>query len=700
MKNKINNKGITLLALVVTIIVLLILASIVAYNGIDMINSSKLTVFTTEMKLMQTEVNAIYDKWKDGDSVLGKTGDEILTIGKDISTVSQQASLVFQTGESGITDNTGYRYFDSETIQALKIDGVEQEFFVNISKRSVISFKGLKYDDVMYYTLKQLPDGFYNVEYENKNEGKVPTFDVTSRKVSENKWEITVSNIQFDGNIEKWKVKYKKEGRSYWKTSETFIVDSEGTYDIVIFNNDIISNEKTAVVGIIEPESIEIGGTAFSREIGQIEINFLEGTTYRKGNANAPLIDEDEMIPVNWNGTNWVVTDQTNWDYSYGATDTTKKWANVMLKDTLVLDGMSNEQVQEASIADMEGKTVTTEGSMLVWLPRYAYRIVYFNSSESKNLYKEGNLTEDVGVLNGSIVGYSDARGLVDSTGKTPTGMSTPVTSIGVGKELLRPHPAFETDFSQGGWDTRLTGIWMGKFETTGKVNSKITIKPNTAAYTTQTIGTFYTEAQDLGIANSHMAKNSEWGAMAYLTESEYGRNGVAVTSNSTNTITGQGDYKTKTVQSTTGNIYGIYDTAGGSYEWIASYIADSSRNYGNSFASTNSSASEAKNDKTESTKFATVYEMSDVNSYEKNYIANTNKKFGDATIETSTNGTSTTAWYSALSNFVGKYYTYGYPFFERSGYYGSTNAGTFYFSGYNGSKDDWYSFRVCASVQ
>ena len=46
------------------------------------------------------------------------------------------------------------------------------------------------------------------------------------------------------------------------------------------------------------------------------------------------------MVPVNWNGTNWVVTDEENWDYSYD--ETNKKWANVMLKDVLVLENMTN----------------------------------------------------------------------------------------------------------------------------------------------------------------------------------------------------------------------------------------------------------------------------------------------------------------------------------------------------------------------
>ena len=44
---KLNSKGITLVALVITIIVLLILSSIATYSGLNVVKSSKLTVFTT-----------------------------------------------------------------------------------------------------------------------------------------------------------------------------------------------------------------------------------------------------------------------------------------------------------------------------------------------------------------------------------------------------------------------------------------------------------------------------------------------------------------------------------------------------------------------------------------------------------------------------------------------------------------------------
>jgi len=43
-------------------------------------------------------------------------------------------------------------------------------FFVNVDKRSIISTVGFVYDGKTYYTLEQVPDGVYNVEY-NDTEG-------------------------------------------------------------------------------------------------------------------------------------------------------------------------------------------------------------------------------------------------------------------------------------------------------------------------------------------------------------------------------------------------------------------------------------------------------------------------------------------------------------------------------------------------
>ena len=249
--NKKDSKGITLVNLVITIAVLIILASIATYSGVDVIRQSKLGKFTAEMKVMQTQVNDLYQKYTDGTSVtVGSntyTGEDILNkIGQDLPS---SADSVFTSGASGITDKTGYRYYDQDIIKELNIDGVEGEFYVNVKNRSVISAEGLEYDGTTYYTLEQLPNGLYNVSYENKNTGK-PTFDVSTEKINDDSWRINISNIQYDGYIEKWQVKYQKEGQSYWSTSEdlSFVVSNTGKYNIKLVNGDVESEVVTCEI--------------------------------------------------------------------------------------------------------------------------------------------------------------------------------------------------------------------------------------------------------------------------------------------------------------------------------------------------------------------------------------------------------------------------------------------------------------------
>lgn len=234
-----NRKGITLVSLVITIVVLLILASITTYSGIEVIKSSRLTTFTTEMKIMQTQVNELYQKYKDGDST-------VLDLGKDLNIVSEQANKVLNA--SGITEQSGYRYFDQNTIKdVLKIEGVEGEFFVNIKTRSVVSYEGFKYDDKIYYTLEQLPNSLYNVEYDYEDRNiDEPTFETNVEKIGESKWRVTISNIQYEGYIDKWQVNYKLNESNNWNTSEdlSFIVNQEGTYIIKIVNGNVKSEEK------------------------------------------------------------------------------------------------------------------------------------------------------------------------------------------------------------------------------------------------------------------------------------------------------------------------------------------------------------------------------------------------------------------------------------------------------------------------
>ena len=488
--------------------------------------------------------------------------------------------------------------------------------------------------------------------------------------------EITEENLEIELNE---MIGPRNEDYTLVKDGENFIVtytDSKRSYQID-------ANGRVTEIEIKEPEDKpEVSqDPAFSRAYGVIEIQFLNGTSYDTTTTpNEPNMTSD-MKAVYWeNGEEKVEGESADFDKS--------KWYNYIAQAGATTSGGTSKWANAK----------TSDGSYWVWIPRYAYRIVYFDTEAHRDAYRADN-TQTAG-----IIGYSDARGLVDKDGKTPSDLQEPVTSIGVGENKLRPHPAFEdgssSGFTQGEWDTKLEGIWVAKYEVS---QSGTTIKsiPGVSSYRSITIGTMYTKGYDYDREKeSHMMKNSEWGAVAYLTESKYGRNGTAVTINSNSSYYTGGasgaTALTNPLQSTTGNEYGIYDTVGGAYEYVAGYIADSSRNYGNSFASTDNKT----NNKTDSTKYATVYRMSTSNSRTENYKENINKIFGDGTIETSTSGTGSTSWHSALSCFVGIYSSYAYPFFARGGVYNSTNAGSFYFNGSYGSSGNDYGFHVCLAVK
>ena len=100
-------------------------------------------------------------------------------------------------------------------------------------------------------------------------------------------------------------------------------------------------------------------------------------------------------------------------------------------------------------------------------------------------------------------------------------------------------HPAFKNGSSNnlknGEWDKGLSGIWVAKYESSHKdatansmgSNSTVKAVPGVQNWRNITIGDSYTRSYNYDRAKeSHLMKNSEWGAVAYLTHSQYGRNG------------------------------------------------------------------------------------------------------------------------------------------------------------------------------
>ena len=739
-------KGITLISLIVTIVVLLILASIATYSGVGIIRQSKLNRFTTEMKVMQTEVNDLYDRYSNG--------KDVLNLGKELD---GQADKVFTSEASGITDKTGYRYYDQETIQRLGIDGVEEEFFVNVEKRSVVSYLGFEYEGTTYYTLDQLPNGLYNVEYEDKNAGG-PTFDLSCDNWTNGRSNIKISNIEYnDGYIDKWEVKYKLEGQDYWSTSEdlSFFVDKPGMYTVKIVNGNIESEEKQIeAVKANAPEMLE----------GMTETTFK----LPEGNAKGETI---KLGDTAFNSNIW---------YDYG----NKKWAN----------------------------STTEDGSMWVWIPRFAYKITYEDPSD-----KSKGGTIDVKFLIEDTDQYYDNGGNIQ-TAKRATSKDEIVDTTS--DYYVHPAFTDESsiDYANGGWDKELTGIWVAKFEAgyaSGNNNaevkaSNVNYSQNICTVSATELGrtaesnyqparnwldgvysstttlvkypTFQAITYSMNFVNindaynvsrgltdkgniyglnnlntdSHLIKNSEWGAIAYLSWSKYGTNAIEAYMNNINLNSGSRK-RTETVgksgidslhaltgvttgktndeekittesdinginnrsgniptngiyawdqeegqkSSSTLNMYGVYDLSGGLVERTAGYIAN-----GNEFLKSHGESLTYDGDtlKGTSTKYTTVYpydvssdnleiSQTDENAYTAcvaNYLLNI-RIFGDAIRETSTRGFDNTSWNNDGSYFPGL----GFPFTHRGGrYLNGESAGIFYFRRNDGDANYNTGFR------
>lgn len=385
---------------------------------------------------------------------------------------------------------------------------------------------------------------------------------------------------------------------------------------------------------IYEKISEEDKQIEFDTAYGRIEVIWLDTDNNVINEPNSPASHLGGMTPVYWTGTpgnyeehqsNDITNNANNIWYSYTSINstnenTTSKWANA-------IDG---------------------KGNYFVWVPRYAYRITYYATPDRNE-----------------PTGYYDGRGLVDSKGEPVTeidgsaingSLEQGIETVEYNGESYIVHPAFMDDFSDdgddtndythGGWDSDLAGIWVGKYATSGSTE-ELKIVPN-GKYVSESVSNCYDLAKgynrngnpdgNLNGLDSHLMKNSEWGATAYLTYSQYGRNGYNVaTSNSRRTgcfvdengseeVNRENEYNTENGEksSSTGNVYGIYDLSGGAYEFVAAWNTKSnSIEEGNSMVDYNGL----------SNKYATAYSEDRSKEYEPGlYDVG---KTGDATKET-----------------------------------------------------------------
>lgn len=207
-----KNKGITVIALVITIVVMLILTTVTINVSTDSIEYSKMVKFVSYMQAIQKKVDLIseYENYTEYGNTLTDTQK------------SQLEEIVGTTIESSQLEQ--YRAFSKNEIsEDFELDDIDDEIVVNFKTREVISLIGVKYEGKMYYTQYELPGGQKIEEYKETN--RKVTIDEATIETAVNGLNgiITIPNISISNGTLYYGIKKDNNEEIKWKiiTSKT-----------------------------------------------------------------------------------------------------------------------------------------------------------------------------------------------------------------------------------------------------------------------------------------------------------------------------------------------------------------------------------------------------------------------------------------------------------------------------------------------
>ena len=248
-----NNKGITLASLVITIIILLILASVFVYSGVNTVRYTKYNKAKSEISVVQTNVNSWYQELKNVENT-----DEYKALQTDDEKLQYKNNFLDDKGYGVTTDDPAcsqkklddtleglndkgieienfdnYRYLSSTFLENKLGLNASYDYLANIEDRTVILFGGLEYNGEWYYTMEDF--GLTNIK---SNTISGITFDLAQGDNTE----IVISNLKMTDNennkidFSKFIVEYKKKGEANW---------TDVTKDIIKFEDGEENNKTT-----------------------------------------------------------------------------------------------------------------------------------------------------------------------------------------------------------------------------------------------------------------------------------------------------------------------------------------------------------------------------------------------------------------------------------------------------------------------
>ena len=221
------------------------------------------------------------------------------------------------------------------------------------------------------------------------------------------------------------------------------------------------------------------------------------------------------MIPVSWDGSTLIKADKSNTNNNWYDYDN-QKWANAVL-----VTNASRENYKSSN----QGTEIIEDDILAyyTYIPRYRYQL--WNANNNEYCLKDNCGEQEIQI-------------------RFETNNSTKV--LGNENAEWLTHPAFTFG------DSELNGIWGGKFTTSVDPSSAYytapslygnnktinpRIKPNVDMWRYVDVSTMFAVTKRIetnstyGLTSydntdSHMMKNMEWGAVAYLSHSKYGKYG------------------------------------------------------------------------------------------------------------------------------------------------------------------------------
>ncbi|MBE5819659.1 MAG: hypothetical protein E7310_02385 [Clostridiales bacterium] len=249
-----NEKGITLIALIITIIVMLILLSATAYFSVDTYKESVYTAFVMQMQIIQKKVDTLVS---DNDTEIGI----IITESSKKTEIEETIKKAKNGDEITNWDITlqNIRYFSKEDVKnILALDNIDYNIIVNFDTREVVSLEGIEYEGITYYTQYKLLQGQkvsqYDYEGIKENRERSTNFgeiNITRQTVeAENvtidnadglNCTVVISDIGITNGTLKYKLKdeiwqtitnYTKAGKNY-----AVQISKSGTYVFKLIDN-------------------------------------------------------------------------------------------------------------------------------------------------------------------------------------------------------------------------------------------------------------------------------------------------------------------------------------------------------------------------------------------------------------------------------------------------------------------------------